>query len=51
MTINVMFNMINKKMRYFNYNVFAFVRNFYKRIKDGTICGKYNLVPLTCVGG
>ena len=47
-TVTVLFNMINKKMRYFNYNVYAFVRSFFKRIKIRLNCDKYNLTPI-CV--
>ena len=37
------------KMRYFINNVSAFVRFFYKRIKNSVRCDKYNLTPHLCV--
>jgi hypothetical protein len=51
MTITVINYRNIMKMRYFNYNVSNFVRNFYKRIKIRLNCDKYNLSPSLCVGG
>ena len=49
MTTTVMNYRNIMKMRYVNYNVFAFVRSFYKRIKIRLNCDKYNLTPHLCV--